>query len=332
VCLDKAPELQYHESMKAYLIWNPAAGQRDVRHGLEEACKTLEAADWTVRLRETVCPGDGTDLAREAVANGADVAIAAGGDGTVSEVVNGLVGSQVALGVLPVGTGNVWAKEMGYPIWVPPNRHPLRMAAQALLDASVHRVDVGCANGRHFLLWAGAGFDALVAHEVETSMIEMRRRVGNVTYALTALNLAMSFVGNRCTVVVDGKVRRQRVVQMIISNAHLYGGGLVRLAPTACLDDGYLNVLLFRGQGTAATLHHVFSLLAQSHLRDPRVDYYRAQQVEIYSEKPMPVQLDGDAYGQTPLRVHVVPQALNVLVPPTASNTLFARPAMEYVQ
>jgi len=135
--------------MRVHLIWNPAAGQtRDVRRSLDEAIEVMEAAGWAVRLFATTHPGDGTRLAREAVAAGVQVALAAGGDGTVNELVNGLVGSQVALGVLPVGTGNVWAKELGFPSWVPPYRHPLREAAASLVDADICEVDLGCANGR----------------------------------------------------------------------------------------------------------------------------------------------------------------------------------------
>ncbi len=317
--------------MRAYLIWNPMAGQRDVRRPLEDATEVLEEAGWSVRSFETVHPGDGTRLARLAVAEGAHVAIAAGGDGTVNEVANGLVGSDVALGVLPVGTGNVWAKEMGYPAWVLPYRHPLREAAQGLLDGAVRYIDVGRANGRHFVLWTGIGFDAEVAHEVEPLM-EMRRRLGNVLYAVSGLSLALSFVGTRSTLVIDGRTFRQRVVMVVISNIQLYGGGLFRLAPAAYLDDGCLDVYVFRGQGTAATLHHFFSLLTQYHMRDPRVNYFQARRVELYTDKRMAVQIDGDADGQTPLRVEVVPRALKILVPPTAPASLFQSPAAVYAQ
>ncbi len=314
--------------MRAYLIWNPMAGQGDAQHALREAAEVLEAAGWSVRIRETVHAGDGTRLAREAVAGGADVAIAAGGDGTVNELVNGLVGSEVALGVLPLGTGNVWAKELGCPTWVPLGRHLYREAAQGLLEGSTRWVDVGRANGRHFLLWTGAGFDAQVTHEVEP-LADMKRRLGLALYAVHAFSLAMSFGGTRCTVIIDGQRSRQRVLLAVVSNAKLYGGGLVQLAPTACVDDGLLDVFIFRGQGTAATYRHFFSVLAQQHMRDPQVKHYRARRIEIYPDRPQAVQLDGDAYGQTPLVVDVAERALKVLVPPTAPASLFSEPQPE---
>ncbi len=308
--------------MRAYLIWNPLAGQRDVRGPLEEAIELLEAAGWSIRLCETVQPGDGTRLAQRAVAEGADVVLACGGDGTVSELVNGVAGSDVALGVLPTGTGNVWAKELGIPGWLPALRNPLREAALGLIEARVRYVDIGRANGRHFLLWTGIGFDAQVAHEVEP-LIEIRHRLGNVLYVVSGLSLAMSFVGTRSTLILDGQAMRRRVVMVVIANVKLYGGGLFRLAPDACVDDGYLDVYVFRGQGTAATFKHFVYLLTQYRWPDPQMSYHRVRRIEIRTDRPMAVHLDGEAAGRTPLYVEVVPRALKVLVPPTAPETLF---------
>ncbi len=284
--------------------------------------EVLARAGWGLRVFETVSPGDGTRLAQLAVEDGAQVVIAAGGDGTVNEVANGIVGTDVALGVLPVGTGNVWAKEMGYPGWTSPLRHPLKQAAQGLVEATVHTIDVGRANGQYFLLWVGVGFDAAVAHEVEP-LIDVRRRLGNLLYAVSGLSMALNFVGTRSTVVVDDQVYRGRVLMVIITNVHLYGGGLFNLAPAARLDDGMLEVFLFRGHGTAATVRHFFSLLTQGHMHDPQLWHYRGSHIEIRPDRPLAVHVDGDACGQTPLVIDVLPRALRALVPPTAPDTLF---------
>ena len=313
--------------MRAHLIWNPAAGQHDVRRYLEEAMDTLEGAGWSVRMLETRNPGDGMRLARAAVAEGVQVAIAAGGDGTVNEVVNGLAGSSVALGVLPVGTGNVWAKELGFVGMLPTLRNPLREAATALTISATHDVDLGLANGRYFLLWAGLGFDAQVTHEVEPQH-ETRRRVGNLLYATESLRVALQFAGSHSTVTIDGRRHHQRVVELVIANAQLYSGGLVRVAPAACMVDGCLDVCIFQDRGPGSTLHHIIGLLARSHVHDPQVAFYRARRIEIEADRPMPVQIDGDAYGTTPLAVEVVPAALRVLVPPTAPASLFQRPQL----
>jgi len=232
------------------------------------------------------------------------------------------VGSEVALGVLPLGTGNVWAKQMGFQTSALPYRRLLQESAQALLNSTVRSIDVGRANGRCFLLWTGIGIDAAVAHEVEP-LVEWRHRVGNLLYAVTGLTVALNFVGTRSTLRIDDEVQRRRVVLVIIANAQLYGGGLVQLAPAACLDDGYLDVFVFRGQGPAATARHFLSLLTRYHMRDPQVSHHRARHIEIHTDKPLAVQIDGEAAGQTPLRIDVVHRALRVLVPPGAPSSLF---------
>lgn len=317
--------------MRAYLIWNPMAGQRPTRRAVDDVARFLRAAGWSLRVFEAGQIGDSTRLARLAVKDGVQVAIAAGGDGTVNAVANGLVGSDVALGVLPMGTGNVWAKELGFPAWVPPYRNLLREAAQGLVESSTRYIDVGRANDCYFLLWAGVGFDAEVAHEVEPLM-EMKRHLGNVLYAVSGLSLALSFVGTRSTLVIDGQVVQRRVLMVVISNIQLYGGGLFKLAPAAHLDDGHLDVFVFRGHGTAATFHHFFSLLTQYHMQDPQMNHYRARRIEIYPDRPLAVQVDGDARGQTPLSVEVVPHALKVLVPPSTPASLFQNPMAAYAR
>ncbi len=145
---------------RAMIIFNPAAGQAGSLQGdLEASCDLLNEYGWQVELRPTQAAGDGTRIAREAAQAGYDAVIAAGGDGTINEIVNGLAGSQTALGVLPVGTVNVWAREIGLPL------QP-RATTEALLRTHVRSIDLGRAGDRYFLLMAGVGFDAAVVNEV----------------------------------------------------------------------------------------------------------------------------------------------------------------------
>ena len=120
--------------MKAHLIYNPTAGPRDVRRDLERVCSYLNRCGWSVELQLTRKSGDAVVLARAAAHAGCDVAIAAGGDGTVNEMVNGLVGTQTALGVLPVGTGNMWAKQLRIPTYTLANPLRLQEAAAGLAE------------------------------------------------------------------------------------------------------------------------------------------------------------------------------------------------------
>jgi YegS/Rv2252/BmrU family lipid kinase len=307
--------------MKAMLIFNPAAGQRDMAGELHQVVVYLESHGWDVTLRRTFGPGDATTYAREAVANGYDMAIAAGGDGTLGQVATGLAGSDCVLGVLPVGTGNVWAHMLGLPQWSPLSRTTLLDAARVLVEGEVHPIDLGRTRDRHFVLWAGIGFDAQIAQGVEPHR-EIRRNLGNLTYGVALIALGLGLRGTRATVVIDGRVMRQRVLMVLVANAQLYGPTL-RLAPQAQLDDGILDVYVFKGDNLLDALRHIVSVLSGRHHGDPKVEALRARRVEVRADNPLPVHLDGEPTGHTPIAITIVPRALRVIVPSWASGSLF---------
>ena len=305
--------------MKAQVILNPNAGQRDRRHELKGAMAYLEDQGWQLTLRETRGPEEATTYARQAVAEGYDVAVAAGGDGTVSEVANGLAGSEVALGMFPIGTTNVWALQMGIPPFWPLRQHSLLEAAKVLAEGRIRRVDLGQVNGRYFLLWAGVGLDAKITEEVEP---EAKKRLGALAFVIAGIMVAKEFAGTKVQVTIDGCEVKRRAILIVASNAQLYAG-IMRLAAQARLDDGLLDVLIFKGQGFPATLRHLFSVLANRHLRDPRVEYYQARRVEIISARPLSVHADDEPFTTTPVEIRVVPGALRVVVPQALPPGLF---------
>jgi diacylglycerol kinase (ATP) len=305
--------------MKAQVILNPNAGQRDRRHELKAAMAYLEDRGWQLTLRETRGPEEATAYARRAVAEGHDVVIAAGGDGTVSEIANGLVGSEVALGMFPVGTTNVWALQMGIPPLWPLRQHSLLEAAKVLAEGHTRRVDLGQVNGRYFLLWAGVGLDAKITEEVEP---EAKKRLGALAFVIAGIVVAKEFAGTKVQVTIDGCEVNRRAILIVASNAQRYAG-IMRLAARASLDDGLLDVLIFKGQGFPATLRHLFSVLTNRHLRDPRVEYYQARRVKIISAKPLSVHADDEPFTTTPVEINVVPRALRVVVPKALPPGLF---------
>jgi len=309
--------------MKAQVIFNPVAGQRDARPDLDQAIAYFESQGWGISLRETLGRGDATAYAREAVAMGCDAVLVVSGDGTLGEAIKGLLETDVALGILPVGLTNVWARQLGLPVWSPISRHYLVESAVAMTQSHVRRMDVGRVNGRCFIFCAGVGFDARVTEMVEPHPMA-KRRLGHLAYAIAAIVEVLSFVGTKATITIDGEILRGRVLLLIASNAQLYSG-FVRVAPNACLDDGLLDVCVFRGQGTWTMLSHVIRLLAGKHMQDPKVVYYRARRIEIETVTPMPVHADGDPVGSTPVIIEIIPRSLNVLVPPSASEELFTK-------
>jgi diacylglycerol kinase (ATP) len=313
--------MRYSAGMKAQLIFNPVAGPRDLSDEVAQVQEYLRSQGWQVELRRTLGPGDATTFAREAASTGYELVVAVGGDGTLGEVVGGLVGSRCMLGLLPAGTGNVWAHMLGVPVWTPSNRTALLDAARILVEGQPRLVDLGRADARYFLLWAGVGLDAQVAREVEPYR-DMRRSLGNFTYLISAIVLALNMRGNRMTVVVDGAARRQRAIMVVVSNIQLYGPSW-RLAPQAQLDDGWLDVYVFKGRGILDVLRVVFLILAGKHQLDPKIETYRARHVEIRADRRIPFHLDGEPVGITPIRVEVVPRALRVIVPSWVSESLF---------
>ena len=299
-------------NVRALIVFNPIAGQASsLEHDLYAAGKVWSERGWKVDMQPTAGPGDGTRIAREAAALGYDVVAAAGGDGTVNEVVNGLAGTATALAALPVGTVNVWVREIGLPL------QP-RAAAEALLNAQVRAIDLGRAGDRYFLLMAGVGFDAAVTAEVRPAE---KRRLGIFAYLIRAYELAWRFRGTRVRVSLDGKVVRSRVLMVVLGNSQLYGG-VLKVTVRASLDDGLLDVCIIKGNTLRSAPFRVLSILLQRYNLDPKLEYHRARTVRIETRRSLPVQVDGDYIGQTPMTFEAVPGALRALLPPTLSTDL----------
>jgi len=313
--------------MRATLVYNPVAGQRDVEVELNEAIAFLRAQGWEVTVRKTWGPGDATTYAREAVANYDDMVIAVGGDGTIGQVATGLAFSDCVLGVLPVGTGNVYANMVGLPVWTPLHRSTLVDAARILVEGQTRLIDLGQVGQRYFVLWTGIGFDAEVARGVEPHR-ELRRNLGNLTYYVALVAVGLGLRGTRTTIVIDGQAIRQRIVCILVSNAQFYGG-TVRFAPQARLDDGLLDVYVFKGSNVLDAARHILMIVWGKQLQDPQLERYQAQRVTIRASKPLPIQVDGDPVSYTPVTIQIVPQALRVRVPAWASASLFAGGADE---
>jgi diacylglycerol kinase (ATP) len=304
------------------LIFNPTAGPRgELRRDLGRVVGYLGERGWHVTIRATRKPGDATELARAAVAAQCKVVLVAGGDGTIHEVVNGLVGSDTAMGVLPVGTGNMWAKAVGLPTLTLTQPDRLLAAARMLVDGEVRWVDVGRAGTRYFLNCAGVGFDSTVISQVEPRT-RVSKQLGALAYLLAGIWIARDFSGVRSTIVIDGHTIHTRIVLVFVSNIQYYSG-LIKLTPEARVDDGLLDIRIFKGMGPAWVFRHLAGVFINRHLRDPMVSHYQGRRVAIYTAEPFPVQLDGDPVGMTPISLEVVPRALRVLVPRAVSTDLF---------
>jgi len=304
--------------VNAMLIVNPRSGRWGQKAWLDEAVAMLRAANWKVAREETAGTGHATELARQAAARGYEAVISAGGDGTLNEVLNGVVGSPTALGVLPAGTVNVWAREVGIPL---PNvwQH-LRGATRVLLEGEIRAIDVGRAGERHFILSAGVGLDARIVAQAADSP-EWARTVQPLEFVPPAVASAITFQGERLAITIDGAEVYREALQVIVANTALYTR-FVRVATEARLDDGLLDVCIFGGRGLPSTLRHSTQVLLGIHQADPAFEYYQGRRIEVSSPTPpspgstgWPVHVDAEPCGHTPMTFECVPGGVRMLMP-----------------
>jgi YegS/Rv2252/BmrU family lipid kinase len=285
------------------IIFNPAAGWRR-RQRLAPGVEELRAHGCALTLRETERAGDAERLAAAADPAEVDVGVVAGGDGTVNEVINGLAGSPLPLALIPLGTANVLAAEIGL------RTDPASVAACVALGEP-RPIALGAANGRRFILMAGAGFDAHVVHQVS---VPMKRRLGKGAYVLSTLRQLLVFPFPGYEVRTDH--RTWRAASVIVANAGHYGGPFV-IAPKASLQSDTLQVCLFERAGRLAVIGYGLALLSG---RLPGLRSYRvveARRLEVRGAPGEPLQVDGDTTGRLNAEIEVLPKALDLIYPPS---------------
>lgn len=303
----------------AVIIVNPASGifPRPV-HRLDETLAFLRHLNWKVELQITKESGDAQRFAREAVAQKIDVVISVGGDGTINEIIQELVGTETALGVLPCGTVNVWARETGIPL-------DDAGARGVLVNGQTRHIDLGCVNGHYFLLMTGIGFDGEVVHAVERKPI---KRLGVLGYLLAGTWLGFGYPSFHAQLDIDGHKVRTRALQIIIGNTQLYGGAIKYTWQAKC-DDGLLDVCIVRQRNVLGRFIVFIDFLLRRDQRRQWVQYYTCTSVKIRTRQPIAIQVDGDIAGHTPkgykyVAFNVVPGALKVVVPQKLPAELFS--------
>lgn len=287
------------------IIFNPAAGRR--RHQqLRLALETLRARGTTPALQETRCAGDATQLARAAARAGETLVVAAGGDGTIAEVAQGIASTGACLGLLPMGTANVLARELAI---------PLRgdRAADVLMTGRVLHLHPGQArfadgSKRIFVQMLGAGFDAAVVASLD---LTLKRRIGRAAYVWQTLRELGRYGFPDCVATLDGVSITASSV--IVTKGRLYAGAYL-LAPDARPDEPGFVVAVLRGGGAMRTLLGGIALPLNLLPRLPGLTLHRAHRVAITGEG-MAVQMDGDPAGGLPVEVEDAPQPIAVLVP-----------------
>jgi diacylglycerol kinase (ATP) len=288
---------------KTIVILNPAA-YSDRANRWRDQVESL-ARDCAVRV--TACPGDAERCAHEAVDAGFNKIVAAGGDGTINEVVNGLAGSGAVLGLLPVGTVNVFATELGLP------SHNLDACWEIIQSDQTRLVDLPSANGKYFVQLAGVGLDA---QAVKETSLALKRSFGPLSYLISAAQIAARTPPRLFIESETAPIRESSFV--LIGNGRHYGGPFP-FFKHAANDDGLLDVVAFKQLGYLEIIKYLQDVFFSSDIRLPEVEYFQTRRLRITSEQDVPVELDGELVGNCPVEFAIRDQRLRVLAPaPTA--------------
>ena len=293
---------------KLQLIVNPISGGGYSLKILPDVVWILEQSGCEVEVFKTSGRGD-AQRAASGVSDGYSAVVAMGGDGTINEVVHGLLdsGRDVPVGLIPLGTANVLARELGVPL-------DYKQACHVIAGGNTRRIDVGRDEKRHFVLMAGIGFDAEVVRIIEAG------RSGGIsvfTYAMPILKTFWNYNYPRFSVEVDGRSLGEASGSMFISNVRRYTSPLV-ITNKAKVDDGELDVLIFRESGRLKMLKYTLGILLWRADWFSDVTYVTGKEIKITpldKTKELAYQIDGDLGGIAPQKFYVVPAALSVLVP-----------------
>ena len=289
------------------VIFNPIAGSPKRRRALAQALRTLRRAGCRVKLRATNAAGDAAHSAATIAKAGTfDAILVAGGDGTLSEAAHGLATVDAvhlpALGFLPLGTANVMAHEIGL------STDPAKAAAVAVRLRTIE-VPLARANDRHFLLMAGAGFDAHVVRNVKSSV---KKRWGKLAYVAEMLRQLGRFPFGRYRVTIDGVAHD--AASVVAARGRRYGGRFV-LAPAADLRTPVLQVCLFRKGGRSGALLYAAALGLGLLPRVPGFEIVAGRRVTVDGIDGEPVQADGDSVASLPLEIAMTDRTIRLIVP-----------------
>lgn len=276
---------------RVIVIYNPAAG-RSRRGRLNAVIDALRHLDCDLELRETNAPGHAEQIAREIDPHTVDILVAAGGDGTVNEVVNGLRGKSVALAVIPLGTANVLADEVGL------SRNPTKVAT-VIAQGPLRPIRVGCANGRRFVMMAGAGFDAEVVDGVR---LDLKKLIGPLAYVWEMIRQAFTYRFNGCDLEIDG--RAFHAVSAIVCRGRFYGGPFVA-APKASIEDDSFQVAMFGRRGWFNVTRYGLALIAGRLPYLPDVHIVTGRRLVLASSEGAPLQADGDILTRLPACIEI---------------------------
>jgi len=290
------------DSEHTLAIVNPAAGDGAGARVGADLARELERSGFKLEIIRTPAPGEAARIAREASADGCRTVIAVGGDGTANEIANGLVGTGTALALYPIGSGNDFARALGYP-------RKRRDIARFLAGARRRVIDVGEVNGRIFVNAAGVGIDGHVAERVEASARVVGPALG---YFVGALVSIVSYRPQPMRLQIDGQALEGKHLLVVAANGTHFGSGM-HVAPKAKVDDGLFDIVVAGDLGRWSSLVALAKLYRGTHVNGRDVLAFRARSLDVELERELPAQADGEPLRARSLNVRMRAGELTVL-------------------
>lgn len=293
---------------RTVVIRNPVSGRGRLVGKWPTLENQIREAVGETEYWDTKGPGDATKLAKKAVEEGYELVIAAGGDGTISQIAESLIHTTATLAIIPGGTGNDLARSLG----VGPD---IKLALKALKHGIDKEIDAGSwrieDREGYFVNVAGMGFDAAVAERINTGYRTLR---GTAAYIAATLGTLRTYQAQLLRLTIDGAVSEESILLTAIANARSYGGGM-QIAPVAKLDDGLLDVVLVQEIRKWAFIKAFPSVFKGTHLGHPAVFHYRARSIVLEVKDERPFLIDGELVQAKKVEIEVAPKALKVRVP-----------------
>ncbi|KIL48181.1 diacylglycerol kinase [Jeotgalibacillus soli] len=291
---------------RARIIYNPTSGRELFKKQLPDVLIKLEEAGYETSCHATTSAGDATKAAEIAVERRYELVIAAGGDGTLNEVVNGLAEKEYrpTLGLIPMGTTNDFARALHIP-------RDIEKAVDIILRGETIPVDVGRMNEKYFINIAGGGRITELTYEVPSKLKTM---LGQLAYYLKGIEMLPSFKPSHVRIEYDGKVYEGEVMLFLVGLTNSVGG-FEKLAPDSSINDGLFTLMFLKKTNLAETIRIISSALRGDHLKDPHLVYVKANHIKVTANEKVQLNLDGEYGGLLPAEFLNLYRHLNVFVP-----------------
>ncbi|MDM5214576.1 diacylglycerol kinase [Peribacillus sp. NJ4] len=276
---------------RARLIYNPTSGREAIKKSLPGVLAKLEEAGYEASAHATTGAGDATKAAKIAIERGYDIVIAAGGDGTIYEVVNGLATAEKRpkLGIIPTGTTNDFARALHLP-------KSIEGAAEIIAGGHTMPVDIGKMNDKYFINIAGGGRLTELTYDVP---IKLKTMLGQLAYYIKGIEMLPSIKPTEVSIEYDGKLFEGEIMLFLVANTNSVGG-FEKLAPDASLNDGMFTLLILKKANLADIVRVATLAMRGEHIHDKNVIYVKANRIKVQAKNDMMLNLDGEFGGMAP--------------------------------